>query len=457
MDEWKKAIAAVQTADALSPLGARKGEMETAVQKTEEATVQLLKAWHAAVLNRRLATLEKTARDLGDKADDWKKAKNSEEAGAVTKLAGKVDEDIKKWKEVAASASAMTPQTARDVVVKLLEAGDGVADDQRLVAEALDKEIAQAAPPDDAATPPDDGTAKPDDAAAAAEAARKKEMTQLGARADSALNSLRKHQKALENKQQDWKEAGNADKEGEVGKALAEVSRLRDSLTEVKSLLKNNDLEGAKSAYASVEKSISPAEKSARKLADEKVVQPKDANAAGEEQIKAFLATLKCPGGMQRIITKNPEAAQDKAAPPYVAYCIDRYEYPGKGSMPKTNVSWDAANAACTAQGKRLCKNSEWKRACGGKYPYGSKYDPEACNTVGDDGIEKDVLPAGSKSKCAGSGLYDMVGNVAEWTAEKSVNGGDCNKTGEDATCGRSVSRFGGSPFVGFRCCADAQ
>ena len=143
-----------------------------------------------------------------------------------------------------------------------------------------------------------------------------------------------------------------------------------------------------------------------------------------------------------------------------MSFCIDRYEFPGKGSTPKTGVTWDGAQAACKSQGKRLCSAAEWTLGCGGKYPYGAAYDAGKCNTAGEDEEERPLVPSGSKPDCKSpNGLYDMSGNAAEWVDEGTVNGGSSERDGDTATCGRAAKRFkgAGNAFVGFRCCADVQ
>lgn len=139
-------------------------------------------------------------------------------------------------------------------------------------------------------------------------------------------------------------------------------------------------------------------------------------------------------------------------------FCIDRYEFPGGGQMPKTNVTWSQAGSSCESRGKRLCTSVEWKYGCGGKYPYGKTYEPNTCNTMGEQGEERPLKPAGAMRGCKSpSGLYDMSGNVSEWTADQTVNGGNSQTDAESATCGRSPKRFAtsGGSYVGFRCCAD--
>ena len=142
------------------------------------------------------------------------------------------------------------------------------------------------------------------------------------------------------------------------------------------------------------------------------------------------------------------------------SWCIDRYEYPGKGRVPRTNVTWFEASRLCAKAGKRLCSKEEWTFACGAgaKYPYGGQYDPKRCNTAGPGGDSRPLALAGSHRRCRSPyGLYDMSGNASEWTAEGTVNGGNSHKDGETATCYRAPRRAKTStdPFVGFRCCAD--
>jgi serine/threonine protein kinase len=175
------------------------------------------------------------------------------------------------------------------------------------------------------------------------------------------------------------------------------------------------------------------------------------------------LAALRCPGGMARVRYRVAAALRgtDRATDSgHWAFCIDRYEYPGAGNMPRTGVNWFEAQEMCRRQGKRLCTNREWTQACGAGYPYGREYDPEACNTLGVDGRKRPVRPTGAFRRCVSrAGVYDLVGNVAEWTADKSVAGGSSEFDGERARCNHRARRFesSGSPHVGFRCCAEPE
>jgi eukaryotic-like serine/threonine-protein kinase len=156
-----------------------------------------------------------------------------------------------------------------------------------------------------------------------------------------------------------------------------------------------------------------------------------------------------CPEGMKLI--------ESKRAP----YCIDKYEFPGGGLIPRVNVSWDEADAACHARDARLCEAGEWERACrgpnGADYPYGEPWDPLACNSAGADGAPRGVLNSGAQRECRSAhGVYDMSGNVAEWVEDRSVRGGSARSGEAESRCGSS-SPGGASAFVGFRCCRSAE
>jgi hypothetical protein len=167
-------------------------------------------------------------------------------------------------------------------------------------------------------------------------------------------------------------------------------------------------------------------------------------------------ALVKCPAGMLKLKKKIQVAGAQ--ADGWEVACIDQFEYPGAGAVPATGVDLGGARAACAGKGKRLCTRSEWRRACGGVYPYGKDYDPDKCNTAGSDGSSRGLVAAGSKRTCMSpSGAFDMVGNAAEWTSDGFVNGGASAKNGEDATCGSGSKRVGGASHIGFRCCADAK
>jgi hypothetical protein len=142
-------------------------------------------------------------------------------------------------------------------------------------------------------------------------------------------------------------------------------------------------------------------------------------------------------------------------------YCMDVYEFPNTlGKFPLTQVSWGQARAYCNDHGKRLCSDKEWMAACQGpnslKYPYGAKYEKEKCATEA-----KYFIKVSSKENCASAyGVYDMTGNVSEWTAGGGVvTFGGAWDDGKSATCknwtARAIDQKENS--IGFRCCLDAK
>ena len=61
--------------------------------------------------------------------------------------------------------------------------------------------------------------------------------------------------------------------------------------------------------------------------------------------------------------------------------CVDAFEFPNRsGRRPSAGVTWKAAASRCRSQGKRLCTEAEWEKACKGpqgfRYAYGNAWDP---------------------------------------------------------------------------------
>jgi formylglycine-generating enzyme required for sulfatase activity len=165
-----------------------------------------------------------------------------------------------------------------------------------------------------------------------------------------------------------------------------------------------------------------------------------------------------------------------------------------KGAIPQAHISRDQAEEACQNAGKRLCTDEEWVTTCKGKrptmYPYGDEYKAGYCNDKGVSSFNHyygpagggepsqdayawenmndarlnqmtgTLSPAGTFKRCrSGFQVYDLVGNLHEWTAAPSgtFRGGyylDTHQNGDGCdykTTAHSPKYYDYS--TGFRCC----
>ena len=172
--------------------------------------------------------------------------------------------------------------------------------------------------------------------------------------------------------------------------------------------------------------------------------------------------------------------------------CSRRTTAIGTGVLPWGSVTWAAAEAACHGAGMRLCKVTrnidvvtadEWGFACAlgktctsGCYPYGASYDATLCN-----GAEANLNAAatvGSLNLCTTSGdldptatgeaVFDMSGNLAEWTDDLrgtladgrkiyTTRGGAFDTFSVGLGCtfmAAALAQNFSYPDTGFRCCS---
>ena len=179
---------------------------------------------------------------------------------------------------------------------------------------------------------------------------------------------------------------------------------------------------------------------------------------------------------------------RDKLKTKDMNFCIDRFEYPNKkGEFPLIYVDWHESKKFCAADGKRLCTEEEWTFACEGEeaqpYPYGYERDAAAClvdkpwrpfdpaSYAGKkDAVIRELdrlwqgVPSGSLPKCKSPfGVYDMTGNVDEYTQSLSPKGSPAilkgGYWGPVRTRCRPTTRAHGPEHAfyqqGFRCCKD--
>lgn len=101
--------------------------------------------------------------------------------------------------------------------------------------------------------------------------------------------------------------------------------------------------------------------------------------------------------------------------PPYYWENLDLSAY---ANYPIANISWNDAQAYARWAGKRLPTEAEWEKAARGtegrRFPWGNEYDERKGNFS-----QEGLSPVGSfPQDVSPAGVYDMGGNVAEWTAD---------------------------------------
>lgn len=129
---------------------------------------------------------------------------------------------------------------------------------------------------------------------------------------------------------------------------------------------------------------------------------------------------------------------------------------------PVTNVNWEQAQTYAKWVNGRLPTEAEWEKACRGTdgrlYPWGNQLpNPELLNYVGTN--KSDTMPVGSYPPGINT-LYDMAGNVWEWTAdwyEKTYYDNSPPSNPQGADNGTYHTIRGGSSYYGddyVRCAA---
>ena len=164
------------------------------------------------------------------------------------------------------------------------------------------------------------------------------------------------------------------------------------------------------------------------------------------------------------------------------------YGIPAKDAEPAVHLNQKEAKAVCRYYDKRLPTDAEWTNAAfleqranppagfvkGQRYPYPGGSNPSPSHCLSGCGDYKGLAPAGALNHGTGhvttnttkpgvNGMYDMGGNVWEWTATER-NGGFITRGaswwyGPERQQESDVESKPGNiavVYIGFRCVADA-
>lgn len=396
------------------------------------------------------------------------------EQGTEAEAAGKAEEEAKAAAEAEAKMKAEAEAEARRGAEEAAKAqAAAAAADAKTRVDAQQK--AEAA------------SRRAADQQAAAEAAAKREAA-ANERAEAQRARREAAQRKKEEKEARAREEAEAAKKAEArAERLAEEERQRRAAESSDAAAAAAEKRRQAKAAAAAAEADRKAE--AQRQADAEEAAKRAAAAAEAAEAKAMTAartdapaTQNCPKGMVLVpggafmmgsARNDPErnfGDQSYASVDVGGFCIDYYEYPnGRGLSPKVKVSYKSAVSRCKSKGKRLCTEPEWEKACKGnagtRYPYGNQWDPARCNTEDDEGSDREVAKSGTFRRCySGFKVFDLSGNVAEWTSTAwgsgfVVKGGSSDRPGYDGRCAarKKKSDSSSEEGLGFRCCSDTE
>lgn len=122
-----------------------------------------------------------------------------------------------------------------------------------------------------------------------------------------------------------------------------------------------------------------------------------------------------------------------------------------RDKLPATWITWHDADAYCRWLGRRLPSEAEWEKAARGpqslEYPWGDVWDPKKLNTGATAESQEEVaLPSGSYTDDKSVyGVFDMAGNVSEWTDDWYKPYAGNKYTSKDFGEQHKVTRGGGA------------
>ena len=127
----------------------------------------------------------------------------------------------------------------------------------------------------------------------------------------------------------------------------------------------------------------------------------------------------------------------------------------GKENHPVTNVSWDSAQDFCEWANVRLLTEAEWEMAARGPgsgnarvYPWGDEIPKGPCANYARDVKTNSTTPVDQFPGGASSyGVYDMAGNVWEWTGSVLADYPYCIDDGREDLTSRARRVLRGGSF----------
>lgn len=151
------------------------------------------------------------------------------------------------------------------------------------------------------------------------------------------------------------------------------------------------------------------------------VPDPTTTNEALVAKLKAGTATLAdlVAGGATQLgcpTAPFPHAPFPPTFPINGNWTVPAYAASVAGVLPTACLAWFQAEQACRLSDKRLLTNADWQAAAAGTPDPGTDDESTDCNVSGPP-----LAPTltGSRSGCVSNwGVFDLVGNVAEWVAD---------------------------------------